>query len=272
MRIVGAFSRRLRKQTPEWMARFLDDFDLWSRNVQEWRSQREIADSTRIDPATYSSLVEAWVHLRKWVGDWIVSGKAQGVDSPWERKPSLDALHELHAFAARARVVPEEDGRTTINLPIPEPGSLAHDAAVHLFQQLLDSPERERLSRCDECDSYFARKRMPKKDMAIKRGTFCARHKAEGSMKRTDATREDRRGEMVKLAAKCWVKYDRHKRREGRTEWLVQEMNKELRRWRTRRRDRRPWAADITKRWLTQNRAAIANEERALETQSTGGN
>jgi hypothetical protein len=249
--------------------------------------ERTVADSiaaalneiTRVAPHKQQSkraaaISEFGTTLRRLVDQWIDSGNGGDgcVNLPAEmlkeigesprvlwRSPKYPEpiLKTLTDFWERNRptVVVGIDGRST---PTPRSVSLnpkhlvseARDGAIYRFQQLLDSPGRDLLSRCDGCKAYFVRARAPKKNMPIKHGTFCKGCKGRGSAKRTSATRDERKQKMVELAADWWPNWPQKKRSGKRSEWVAEMVNK------------KPVIPGvfITGKWVTQNQRAIEME------------
>jgi hypothetical protein len=170
--------------------------------------------------------------LRRHVDAWIDSGKSDGVECPYQRVIPHNVLLE---YTERNPVVwdifaPDRELRLLVaprNTEQSDQKQAAYDAAVALFIQLLDSPGRARLARCDDCGTYFLRKRMPKRDTPIKRGSFCPEHKGEGAAQRTNATRDRRIKQLIELAAKYWPKCKQEGRE--RSEWVAEKMRLALR-------------------------------------------
>lgn len=185
--------------------------------------------------------------LRRHADSWIDSGKSDGVECPYQRVIPHNVLLE---YTERNRVVWDifaPDGELRLLLPCnidqADQKQAAYDAAVALFIQLLDSPGRARLARCDDCGTYFLRKRMPKRDTPIKRGSFCPEHRGKGSAKRTGNSRENKKNELIERAAESWPKWKPTRRYGDRSIWVARQMN-----------------AAITGKWVTRNQKAIEEE------------
>jgi hypothetical protein len=225
------------------------------------------------------AILEFGKTLSRLVDQWIDSGKSElngWVDLPAEmleelrletrepprilwRSPKYPEpiLRTLTDFWERNRptVIVGSDGRST---PVPKPASLnpkhlvseARDGAIYRFQQLLDSPARDLLSRCDGCQVYFIRARAPKKNMPIKHGYFCQGCKVKGNAKRAFSSRGLRKKRMIELAADWWPTWEQKERGEKQSEWVAKMMN------------RKPLipGTRITGKWVTQNRKAIESE------------
>jgi hypothetical protein len=217
-----------------------------------------------------AALLEFDSTLRRLTDQWIDSGKdwQDGtVDEPHRRNILWHStrfpepiFRTLTTFWDRNRpqVIVQINGRSTVK-PEPKPSlntkdlSLgAREHAIYHFQQLLDSPIRERLSRCDACRAYFVRARAPKKDTPIFRGTFCSNPncKGKGSVKRMNATRETRTKQRVELAAKLWSEWTQRKRQLERSKWVAREMNNTL----------FLGGEGITGKWVTQHQKEIEAE------------
>jgi hypothetical protein len=217
--------------------------------------------------------------LRIFVDAWIESGKKEGTEHAWERTtwpellqdyvmrnppllqftgkgPALvllphswDKQKELSPFLKAALAtqpdVQFQDFPRKIALP-------AYDAAMAFFLELLDSPARVKLARCDGCGVYFCRERMPKKDMPIKRGSWCVSCKREGKdrIRRTENSRGARTDKMVELAADAWLQWKQDRRHGERTEWVARKVNKRL---------QASWTP-IKKNWVTGHKDEIEAE------------
>jgi hypothetical protein len=216
-----------------------------------------------------AALLEFDNTLRSLTDQWIDSGKDRRagtlVDAPHSRNilgrsPRFPEpiFQKLVTFWERNRpqVIVGIDGRSTLN---PEPKRYlnpkdlsleSRERAIYYFQRLLDSPMRESLSRCDWCGAYFVRARAPKKDTPIFRGTFCPNCKGKGSLKRMNATRENRTHKMVELAAELWPKWKPTRQHGKRSKWIAEKMNKTL----SHRGEK------ITGKWITQHQQEIEAE------------
>jgi hypothetical protein len=194
--------------------------------------------------------------LQHFVNQWLASGRSANGDCPSERKVPVQILQEFIRRNPPYLDLKTPSGPLLLDLePLPvkktDPLLVARDAATFLFLKLMDSPERARLSRCDVCERYFVRARIPKKDFLIYRGCFCVSCKGKGSMRRTNVSRDRRKNQLVKLAANWWPKWESKNRKEDRSKWVARKVNENL-----------PRAADegITGKWITQNQAAIETE------------
>ena len=128
--------------------------------------------------------------------------------------------------------------------------SLAFDAAAALFLQLLDSPERTRLFRCDGCQKYFMRTRTPRTNTPIFRGSYCAECKGKGAARRTTASRTNRTEEMIGWAADVWEQWRQDRRHGEREDWVARKINARL------PASRNP----IARNWVTRYRTRIEVE------------
>jgi hypothetical protein len=190
--------------------------------------------------------------LRKYVDEWIDSGRKDGVDSPWERTVPSDAVRIFNIGYTTSSHL-SANGRPTASYvfrgwspgadDLEKHGSLA---ATSRFMVLMDSPDRERVSRCDRCRTYFARQRVPKKGIVIKHGSFCDSCEGRGRVQGTVRSRERRKNELVALAATFWEQCPQAKLQE-RSDWVAKKMTSKL----------PEGEAPITKNWVTHNRVDI---------------
>jgi hypothetical protein len=206
--------------------------------------------------------------LRGLVNQWIESGKRDGIENPYQRRVPDGVLTTFNAvFSTELRIDNGGHLRTFYNKRNEENNAeaFARSFATLRFIQLLDHPDRERLSRCDGCRSYFLHQRQPKKGIVIKHGTFCRACKGKGRAKSTKEKRGDRKKQLVQLAARLWVEYADAKHRSGRSEWVVEQMTEQMRR---SRRKGQAVPSPITKKWVTQNRKPIEDAARELSQKS----
>ena len=199
--------------------------------------------------------------LRELTNTWIESGKQGQVDDPFERA----VPDQVGKFTAKYRpVIRLVDGRVRYSLCSPEPSSAndpesaARDYATYWFIHLLDSPMRERLSRCEDCGLYFLRERMPKKGHPIKRGMFCKKHSDKARARSMSSTREGRTDELVRLAAKFWPEWNSQMGHHLRSKWIAAKMNRQLPGWAGEYFQNRD--GTVTGRWVTEHRQDIEAE------------
>jgi hypothetical protein len=223
--------------------------------------------------------------FRGLVDQWIDSGrlhlKERG-EEPWERsidvstfdsKRIIDTLLEycernpprfLLSGHGRFEILAEPLLRFSA-WPSPPPEfevtlQRARDNAIFTFVQFLDSPTRERLFRCDRCGKYFVRKRMPRKAVPIKLGSYCGKRKCEsaGAVRRVSDGRNNRTEEMLAWAAEAWMSWNPASHRDRR-QWVVQKVNAKLER------------SHIAVNWVTRHRGEIEEEveRRSHGTQKT---
>jgi hypothetical protein len=185
--------------------------------------------------------------LRGLVDAWIQSGWHDGGDCPRERIIPRPAQGVLVGYSKRNAVrwdysAPDGELRVyaTLRNRAGDQAKAALDTAAVLFIRLLGWRGRARLARCDDCGTYFLRKRMPKKETPIYRGSFCPVHKGKGSAKRTEKSRENKKDQRIKRAADFWLKWKPARRNGERSVWVARQME-----------------AGITGKWVTQNRKAI---------------
>jgi len=177
------------------------------------------------------------------VDQWIDSGRCDGVEEAWKRnvkwatgkqRPLIEVLsHYQRRNPPQAE--PGGDGKFDIwmlpaRLGSKEPTLRARDMAIYCLISLLDSPTRERFSRCDGCSSYFVRERMPRKNMPVKRGTYCANCKRQGKDKarRTIDSRESRTKRMIEWAADAWAQWKPDRRHGELATWITRKVNERL--------------------------------------------
>jgi hypothetical protein len=247
-------------QAPESICRFVDyqgptDAAAVLKRAKELhRRQPEESIESILKSVQAAFMIFHW--LRKYLDEWIDSGRKDGVDSPWERTIPSDAVDVFSgAFSASLRV--RADGRPTVVYELSDLGVQRLEQfgykmhgqleATLRFMLLMDSPDRERVSRCDVCRKIFEHQRMPKKGMVIKHGSFCEACRGRGRVQGTVRSRERRKNELVALAAPLWAQYPQAKTRRKRSEWVAVQMNQR----------RKKGTPPITKKWVTQNRVDI---------------
>lgn len=199
--------------------------------------------------------------LRELTDAWIESGRQGEVDSPFERVMPA----EVGRFLARNRPVTAlVNGRVRYSVCSPRPSRAkdhefaAREYAAYWFTHLLDSPMRERLSRCEECGAYFLRKRMPKRGCPIKRGMYCDKHAGKARARSMKGIRENRTYGLVRLAARLWPRSNSQKDHRTRSKWIASNMNKKLPDWAGQYFQNRDGTA--TGRWVTEHREEIEAE------------
>ena len=152
----------------------------------------------------------------------------------WRAKASLsEDFVGLLGGETRPRLNRVKTGRfEVLMLPAPRkaPVLRARDIAIYCFVALLDSPTRERFSRCDGCHTYFVRKRMPRKNLPVKRGTYCANCKRKGKDKarRTVDSRESRAKRMIEWAADARAQWKPDRRHGELAMWIARKVNDRL--------------------------------------------
>ena len=157
----------------------------------------------------------------------------------WDKRKKLPAFFEEAVFSH----LQDACLRRSVREIFP----FAFDAATALYLQLLDSPARMRLSRCDACGVYFMRNRAPKKDTPIYHGSWCENCKGKGAAKRVDESRKGRLREMIGWAADAWESWKKDRRHGVREEWVVRKVNERMPPGRTR----------IAKNWVTRHGTEI---------------
>ena len=208
--------------------------------------------------------------LRQLVDDWIDSGKREGFDSPIQREVPMKVLTDYTNRNPPLTLI-GGDGRIGFSL---EPSTLtsidgrdaALDRATWEFVKLMDSPFRNRLSRCDECGVYFARRRLPKQDEPNKFGSFCEKHRGKGRAKSTKTARENHREEMLDAAAAVLLEFERIAPGAEWRQWGVQKLNKRMARVRLNNPNAFP---AISSNWLTRHEAEIEARARRRRKHAT---
>lgn len=197
---------------------------------------------------------EFFLTLRNLVEQWLSSGKSDEGECPRERNVPIQMLRDFVRRNPPYLGLEAPNGQLTLDLdPLSftkSPLAIARDAATFLFLKLMDSAGRARLSRCDACERYFVRARMPKRDIPIYHGSFCSKCKGKAAMRRTSVSRNHRKKQMVELAANCWLRWGSTRVISKRSEWVASRINEKL----------PHWANPITGKWVTQNQAAIEAE------------
>jgi len=245
--LFDLFSEEDKKTIPSFLLPFLNGIPL----RQSPSLRRILGNKVAVERLFVSTLKEL-------VDAWIESGRQGEVDSPFERAVPA----QVGKFTARNRpVIRLVDGRVRYSVcsPIPSmaenPEPAARDYAAYWFIHLLDSPMRERLSRCEECGEYFLRKRMPKRGCPIKRGMYCHKHRGKARARSMKSIRDDRSDELVRLAGKFWLKWNSQKDYKTRSKWIANRMNEELPDWAGAYFQNRDGTA--TGRWVTEHQTEI---------------
>lgn len=201
-------------------------------------------------PETRDAMVREFLRLLRWLVDqWIASGRHDGVENGWERSvhwtseahptPLAEILVKFTETTNPPRLLIGPDSRFEIGvMPLfllnrksvknVDPAMLAYASAVYWFTELLDSPTRERLFRCDKCGKYFVRARAPRKGTPIYHGTFCEKHKNKGGARRTVESRNRRTEEKIRWAADVWEQWKQDRRHGERAEWVAREVSERL--------------------------------------------
>jgi hypothetical protein len=180
--------------------------------------------------------------LCQFVDQWIDSGKSEQDEKPWERSihwsspahptPIVKAL-SLYGDWCPPRLLIGPKGQFEIGmLPVStvakSPIPTACMRAAWWVIMLLDSPNPERLSRCDACHAYYVRARAPKKETPIYRGVFCPNCKGKGGLRRMNVARDNRVKKLVRLAAGFWPQWKPLPSYGKQSEWVAAKVNKVL--------------------------------------------
>jgi hypothetical protein len=114
-------------------------------------------------------------------------------------------------------------------------------------QRFPKSPQR--LSRCDECETYFVRKRTPKKDIPIKGEIHCQNCKNKGGGKRSNRSRDLLRAAMAATAVDASNEWKPSHKNPDQRLWVIDQVNKQF-----KQRLKDP----ITRRWLKEKKTLKA--------------
>ena len=200
-----------------------------------------LAEVSKESQRTRQEAVELFMHtLGDLVDRWIDSGRCDGAEDAWKRNlasqskkesPLIEVLRDYRRRNPPGADV-RADGRFELwmlpSLGSTDPMQRARDMGIYCFIALLDSPTRERFSRCDGCSAYFVRARMPKKGWPVKRGTYCRDCEAKGSAIRTEESRSKRMAERIRWATDALLEW-KPKRRFGELkDWIVNSVNARL--------------------------------------------
>jgi hypothetical protein len=264
MKIVWDLSGADEKTVPDYVADFLNG------KRKRWVVNHVYGlrrPSSEDQDAMFATFRKA---LRDLINPWIDSGRTvyeeKQSETPSERKRTFAINETLRSFWDRnpLRVEVDIDGgpmvarvdpRRPVVMTQQDALGRAADYGVAWFARLLlESESPERLFRCDGdgCGTYFTRIPTPKKGVPIKRGVFCEGCKNKGGARRTGAHREGQKGQMLKVAAEWWPQWTPTTRRNrSRADWIVGKMNEHC---------RAKGMKLITKKWVTQNQAAIEEQ------------
>lgn len=178
--------------------------------------------------------------LQQLVDLWIDSGRDKLMEEPnkrgivW-RSPLSREVYDFVRSNSVPVIEPNGDFGHKLSVPLRQKGSLtaqSRDNAIFVFLQLLGSPHRTRLFRCDGCRFYIVRSRTPREK--ILRGTFCVNCKnmPKASGIRMKATEDKRTPILVGFAADLWPKWNPKKHRLPRSKWVADMMQDSLPEWR----------------------------------------
>lgn len=212
-----------------------------------------------------SSEAAFFTALREHVDQWLDSGREGKTDRPetrsifWCSSPkyreSLFSLLNRFAQEASVTTVGEDGVSVRLRVPLRKRGSMAaqlRDSAKLVFINLLKSPNRYKLFRCDHCGLYDLRQREPREETL--HGTFCdtCKKTSTPSAERTEASRNDRLLILAELAAKWWPKWS-SKENPSRSKWIAKKMTDS---------GLPNWQPSITGNWVTRH---VKEIEAALE-------
>ncbi|HEY6343230.1 MAG TPA: hypothetical protein VIY49_17185 [Bryobacteraceae bacterium] len=222
--------------------------------------------------------------LRSLLDRWIDSGRREGnIDEPLKRNVYRQPLDGLELLADvlwkwnrrhAANVLVMQNGERNVSVggpkpwigasssnnlfeqymnftqrePLPETKREAREIAIYWIQELLDSPDRWLIARCDnpECRRpYYVRQRVRKG--LIKNGTYCKNCKNAASLVRVKASLERRKQMLVECAADVWDTFKPSSQYQKKSDWMAMKVNRLL-------------DLDIKGKWITQNQTAIEAE------------
>jgi hypothetical protein len=137
----------------------------------------------------------------------------------------------------------------------PKGTTVPHDMAVYWFIRLLDSPGSRCLARCANpaCKRFFLYR---KPQGRLKKGTFCSNCKATYFSELAKSRRAREKTKLLEIASQVWNRCN------GKADAVVTKMNEKLKR-----------EKPITRKWVTQNTAAIERyraEKRSLAQAASG--
>jgi hypothetical protein len=263
MQINDGYSKSGKRNCPEHVAWILN-----GRVTKDFVTQYILQAPSQ--QAADAALDEYRSTLKGLVDAWLDSGKTNGVDCPWERIMPYSALCEFFERNP-PKLIPIDLRYLTFQVEptfarSTDPVAFAHDRAIVQFIQLMDSPTKAKLSRCDKCPKYFVRGRSAKRDAPIKNGTYCEAHRGLSRGRSMKGIRADHIEKLEKLAIQLCVKWERRRPRAEKSlslnteksEWIADQMRTELRLWIDDEQFK--WVAEylkLTKKWVRQHRKAI---------------
>jgi hypothetical protein len=191
--------------------------------------------------------------LHSLVDRWIDSGRRGDDDRPWARSvqhgatesiqmtllgfwkrhpPSVSFMGETQVILTQSQAR-ESDWIHLAEQPENYVLERARDYAIGLFAPLVDSPSRYRISKCAECYAYFMKKRMPKKGIAIRGGSYCEREqcKRAANIRRVNGGRGKRLVTMIQWAADAVSEWKPERRFGSKADWVVGQVRKKQPRW-----------------------------------------
>jgi len=263
LRVLDGKHRQMVRQHLEYFLRF--NFQIGTPEIE--KIQRRLSSDTSLLQCAVDGMISA---MREMADMWIDSGKSQterDVDFPVDRNvedvlPGRECSLALLIYRSLLRTHPvykvmRRDGSQAIQDTYPrfdpqsywklEDALQAHGAkwAAFYFSKLLDSPFSRHISRCDHCKSYFVYERARLR--RVKNGVFCAAHDGQGSMKRTERSREKR----WKAAARAVIEWESKHKGTVQPEWVAEQVNK-------------AHGTAFGRRWFSQNIEEIQKRVEAL--------
>lgn len=173
--------------------------------------------------------------LRKLVDEWIRSGKVKREEE----------LSTPRSYRNNLRQHLGDDGVAQFSLDFSpkDAGVLRlNDYADRWFRLFLNTDGQNLLSKCEHCDQYFLRKRLPKSTREATGIEFCAKHKAQFRVLSNKRRREAEQDRRIEEAAELAAKWTPNKRTHWK-KWVAQEFNRNLKHYQKR----------ITPAWITRH-------------------
>jgi hypothetical protein len=189
--------------------------------------------------------------LRKLVDLWIYSGKQGEIEQPWDRSfqftsPDSPATIEhiliefWRKYPPMVLVTGQKQAISTQSFSLISHSNWEHLAdkpesellenarahAVGFFASAMDSPSRFRIFRCENCHTYFSKKRMPKKGVVIKGGSFCEQCKAHAVKRRVYSERDKRLARMIGWAADAVLQWKPSRPFDSQAHWVVSQLRR----------------------------------------------
>lgn len=267
LRVLDGKHRQMVRQHLEHFLRF--NFQWSTPEVDQF--QRRLHE----DPALMGYAADSMIATMREMADmWIDSGKSRtdrDVDTPADRNvedvlPGRDYSLFQRIDRSLLRSYPRytemrRDGSLQIKDAYPhfdvdrldgfwglDEVMKAHGAkwAAFYFSRLLNSPDSRSISRCDYCKAYFAYQRARLR--TVTHGVFCPACEGQGSMKRTQSSRDKR----FDAAARAVIEWESKHKGAVPPEWIAEQVNKSH-------------GTAFGRRWVSQNLIKIQERMEALQ-------